>query len=86
MMMTNGIGATVGTLAAQGVINKLVYSQPAGMPQAEGWSQSWLYFAGYALVIAILFMILFKNKKREDDVTKKEIEAIPEDPSDFVEI
>ena len=62
MMMTNGFGATVGTLSAQAVVNALVYSKPAGMPQMQGWSSTWYVFAAYALVVAILFAIIFKYK------------------------
>jgi len=56
MLMTNGIGATVGTLAAQAVVNRTVYE--AAQPS---WSTAWYIFAAYALVVAILFMILFKD-------------------------
>jgi nucleoside transporter len=62
MIMTNGIGATIGTLAAQGVVNRFVYSQSEGVAQIEGWQTSWLIFAAYALVVAVLFAILFKRK------------------------
>ena len=31
--------------------------------QLEGWSTSWLIFAGYALVVAVLFMLIFKENK-----------------------
>lgn len=62
MMMTNGIGATLGTLAAQQVINHYVNSQTTPIAQIEGWSISWLIFAGYALVVMIMFAIFFKNK------------------------
>ncbi|MBP5323278.1 MAG: MFS transporter [Bacteroidaceae bacterium] len=62
MMMTNGFGATVGTLSAQAVVNKLVYSQPAGEPQIQAWSTTWYIFAAYALVVAVLFAIIFKYK------------------------
>ncbi|MCH5221621.1 MAG: MFS transporter [Muribaculaceae bacterium] len=62
MIMTNGIGATVGTLAAQQVINHYVYSQPAGVAQVEGWSNAWFIFAGYAAVVAIMFFIIFRDK------------------------
>lgn len=61
MLMTNGIGATIGTLGAQAVINRLVYSQPEGAAQIEGWSHSWLIFAGYALAVAVLFFFLFRD-------------------------
>lgn len=79
MLMTNGIGATIGTLAAQQVINHYVYSQPAGEAQIEGWSHSWLIFAGYALVVAVLFMIIFKEKKTKEtsrDIKEAEADAI----------
>jgi NHS family xanthosine MFS transporter len=70
MIMTNGIGATVGTLSAQAVVNRFV---PAAVENAdkvvlngnaiaEGWSDTWLIFAGYALVVALLFWALFKYK------------------------
>lgn len=58
MLMTNGIGATAGTLSAQAVVNHFVYN--AAEPD---WSTAWYIFAGYALVVAILFMILFKEPK-----------------------
>ena len=58
MLMTNGIGATIGTLSAQAVVNHFVYN--ADKPD---WSMAWYVFAGYALVVAFLFMILFKEPK-----------------------
>ena len=58
MLMTNGIGATIGTLSAQAVVNHFVYN--AAQPD---WSAAWYVFAGYALVVALLFMILFKEPK-----------------------
>ncbi len=74
MLMTNGIGASVGTLVAQRVINYYVYSQPEGLAQAQGWSTSWFIFAGYALVVAILFAILFRYKHTAG-ATKMQIKA-----------
>lgn len=67
MIMTNGIGATVGTLCAQAVVNHYVFSRPEGIEQIEGWSTSWLIFAGYALVVAVLFMFLFHDKDSGTD-------------------
>jgi NHS family nucleoside permease-like MFS transporter/NHS family xanthosine MFS transporter len=55
MLMTNGIGATIGTLSAQAVINHFVYNSAN-----PNWSTAWYIFAGYAFVVAIMFMILFK--------------------------
>ena len=60
-MMTNGLGATIGTFTAQKVVNCFVDFNSTA-PQVEGWSTSWLIFAGYALVITVLFACIFKDK------------------------
>lgn len=78
MVMTNGVGATVGTLCAQQVINHFVNSQPAGLAQIEGWSTSWLLFAAYALVVAVLFFFIFHDKPSKNstgDIEKAEVES-----------
>ena len=60
MMMTNGFGATIGTLAAGAVVDACdVFNTPAN------WPQAWYIFAGYALVVGILFMILFKDPQKK---------------------
>ena len=63
MLMTNGIGATIGTLSAQAVVNHFVYN--AAEPN---WSAAWYAFAAYAFVVAILFMILFKAPKTDEKI------------------
>ena len=63
MLMTNGIGATIGTLSAQAVVNHFVYN--ASEPN---WSAAWYVFAAYACVVAVLFMILFKTPKDNSKV------------------
>lgn len=65
MIMTNGLGATIGTLSAGAVLDHFVFSQPAGIEQIDGWHTSWLVFAGYALVVAVLFLFIFKDNKTE---------------------
>lgn len=67
MVMTNGIGATVGTLSAQAVIDRLVYSRPAGEAQIAGWHHAWMIFSAYALAVAVLFMIVFRYKHVNPD-------------------
>ena len=62
MLMTNGIGATIGTLGAQEIVNKFVYN--AAEPS---WNTAWYIFAAYALVVGVLFMILFKDPKKQVD-------------------
>ncbi|MDR2868521.1 MAG: MFS transporter [Bacteroidales bacterium] len=62
MMMTNGFGATIGMFGAQWVVNHFVYSQTDAAAKIQGWSTSWYIFAGYALVVAVVFAIVFKYK------------------------
>lgn len=68
MLMTNGIGASIGTfIAGTFVVNKLVENpaiQDNPTAQLEGWHLSWLIFAAYALVVAVLFMFIFKDNKK----------------------
>lgn len=61
IIMTNGVGATVGTLAAQWVVNRFVDFNSTA-PQVEGWSSAWFIFAAYALVVAIVFALVFRYK------------------------
>lgn len=65
MLMTNGLGATIGTLAAGFVINNLCHWDEQGYLVGNtptGWSTAWYIFAAFALVVSIAFAILFKYK------------------------
>ena len=62
MIMTNGVGATIGTLGAQAVVNRCVYSQSTPEAMVGGWSESWLIFAGYALVVTLVFALVFRYR------------------------
>ena len=66
MLMTNGLGATIGTLAAGAIINKFCAYNDAGYLMGE-WKTPWFIFAGFALVVAVSFMFLFKYKHVRDD-------------------
>ena len=59
MLMTNGLGASIGVIVAQEVVNLCTNNQT----NFNGWSDAWYIFAGYALVIALLFIVLFRDKK-----------------------
>ncbi len=61
MLMTNGLGASIGVIAAQEVVNHFTANQT----NFEGWSTAWYIFAAYALVIALLFAVLFREKKNK---------------------
>lgn len=63
-LMTNGLGATIGTLCAQYVVNYFVFSQTEVSAILSGWSTSWTIFAIYAAAVGLLFAILFKDKKK----------------------
>lgn len=56
MLMTNGLGATFGTLAAGAVVDACVYNAAA-----PSWSKAWYIFAAYAFVVGVLFMLMFKD-------------------------
>jgi uncharacterized membrane protein YeaQ/YmgE (transglycosylase-associated protein family) len=50
MIMTNGLGALIGSYLAGWVVNHY------------GWPLSWYLFAGFSLVVAIVFAVIFKYK------------------------
>ena len=59
MLMTNGLGATIGTLLAGEVVNHYCQFNEEGYLMGD-WQSCWLIFAGYALVVGILFALIFK--------------------------
>ena len=64
MMMTNGFGAVLGSIISGFVIEKYFMNADRSI----NWNGTWLSFAAYALVVAILFMILFKHKHNRNEV------------------
>ncbi|MFT3679664.1 MAG: nucleoside permease [Ferruginibacter sp.] len=63
MMMTNGVGAFLGSKISGYVIDKY-YTTAEG----KDWHGIWLAFAIYALVVAILFAIMFRHKHNPAEV------------------
>ena len=64
MMMTNGIGATIGTLIAGEVVN--YFCQWEGDYLMGEWQSCWFIFAAFALVVGVSFALVFnpdKNRK-----------------------
>lgn len=76
MMMTNGIGAFLGSKISGYVID--TYFTSAGGD--KDWHNIWLTFSIYALVIAFLFMILFKHKHVVNSGEVQEGEAVSMTP------
>jgi NHS family xanthosine MFS transporter len=64
MMMTNGFGAVMGSYVS-GIVINTYFLQPNG---DKDWQPIWLSFAGYALVITILFALLFRHKHNPAEV------------------
>ena len=61
IIMTNGLGATIGTLGAQAAVNHFV-DFSSKLPQTGQWQAAWFTFAAYALVVAVVFAFVFKYK------------------------
>lgn len=59
ILMTNGIGATVGTLSAQAVVNAHT------VDGVTDWQTCWYIFAAYALMVTFCFALVFHPKKHE---------------------
>jgi NHS family xanthosine MFS transporter len=67
-MMVNGVGAVFGSRASGWVMAKYFTTY---IPDENGnqiaqidWHSTWLCFASYSLVVLILFVILFREKKQ----------------------
>ena len=63
MMMSNGFGAFFGGLISGKIIDAFFTNNGV-----RDWHNIWLSFAGYALVIAIAFGLLFKHEHKPEDI------------------
>jgi NHS family xanthosine MFS transporter len=66
MLMTNGIGAILGSSISGIVIDRFF----TGANGALDWHGIWLSFAVYSLVIAVLFALLFKHEHKPEALTR----------------
>lgn len=57
MMMSNGVGATLGMMGAGKVMDRFVF-----MADVPDWSSAWYVFAVYMAVVLVLFVFFFKEK------------------------
>ena len=65
-MMTNGLGAIIGGYASGAVVDAFsVYAD--GKLVSREWPDIWFIFAAYALVIGILFALVFKYKHQREN-------------------
>ncbi len=67
-MMVNGVGAVLGSRASGWVMEKYfttyIPGEKGNLIAKIDWHSTWLCFAGYSLVVLILFIILFREKKQ----------------------
>lgn len=57
--MSNGVGAYLGSIASGLVVDYFTHND------TKDWQSIWLVCAAYSLVLAIVFLIVFKNDKKE---------------------
>ncbi len=61
MLMSNGLGAAIGMLAAGAIINH--FCEWHGAYLLGDWKACWFIFSAYALVVGVSFALCFKDKK-----------------------
>lgn len=67
MMMTNGVGAVLGSSISGIVIDRFF----TFADESKDWHGIWITFSLYALVVAVLFVILFKHHHQPEVISKK---------------
>ncbi len=84
MLMTNGLGATIGTLSAGAIVNHYCHWENGVL--VGDWKTTWLIFSIYALVVAVAFWIVFRDKKNSTDanIPAKDIDIVEDAPEGFV--
>ncbi|MDF3027675.1 MAG: transporter [Fluviicola sp.] len=66
MMMTNGVGAIMGSYISGWIIEQFFILENG----AKDWYHIWLSFAGYALVVSILFAAFFRHKHNPAELSE----------------
>ena len=66
MMMTNGFGAFFGSFLSGIIIDKYYLLEDG----SKDWPGIWFAFAGYALVVTLLFAVLFRHKHNPADFSQ----------------
>lgn len=73
MMMTNGFGAFLGSRISGIVIDKYFTVTTSAGTSAFDWHGIWIAFSAYALVVAVLFAVLFKHKHDPNALAAAEV-------------
>lgn len=61
MLMTNGLGAILGGWFAGEIVDAFTHASGS-----KDWTSIWFSFAGYAAAIAVLFLVLFRYQRSEN--------------------
>lgn len=64
MLMTNGLGASIGTIIAGKIINHYCQWNEQGFLMGD-WKTCWFIFAAYALIVAVSFALVFHPNKKK---------------------
>ncbi len=64
MMMTNGVGALLGSRISGYAISRFFTHSDKSLD----WYGIWMSFSVYAIIIAVLFLLLFRHKHRPEEV------------------
>ncbi len=80
MFMSNGVGATFGTLAAGAIVNKWCRWQMVILPDSDtsmrlfmgNWTYPWLIFALYSFLILISWLLYFRTSKQNPYSSQQE--------------
>lgn len=70
MMMTNGFGAVIGGYASGAVVDAFSVYGADGTVVSRDWPAIWFIFAGYALVVGLVFALVFKYKHNPAEMQK----------------
>jgi NHS family xanthosine MFS transporter len=64
MLMTNGLGAIIGAYGSGFVIDLYTNAETS----QKDWTVIWLIFAAYSLVVAFIFVIIFRYKHNPEEI------------------
>ena len=72
MMMTNGVGAVLGSLVS-GIVIETYFTYE---DSSKDWQGIWISFASYALVVAISFLLLFRHRHDPNAVQEVTVDPV----------
>ncbi len=76
MLMTNGVGAVLGSVLS-GILIDQYFTYP---DQSKNWHGIWMAFALYSLVVAVLFLLMFRYKHDPSAMTPLRVAQAGDNP------